>query len=70
MNSMGATLGDVMFEVRCLWLQAAAYFGTACLVYGAQVRLTRRHAEERLAVLRKKREVRQLMKGKTKKSEA
>ena len=49
MNSMGATLGDVMFEVRCLWLQAAAYFGTACLVYGAQVRLTRRHAEERLA---------------------
>ena len=70
MNSMGATLGDVMLEVRCLWLQAAAYFGTACLVYGAQVRLTRRHAEERLAVLRKKREVRQLMKGKTKKSEA
>ena len=70
MNSMGATLGDVMFEVRCLWLQAAAYFGTACLVYGAQVRLTRSHAEERLAVLRKKREVRQLMKGKTKKSEA
>ena len=70
MNSMGATLGDVMFEIRCLWLQAAAYFGTACLVYGAQVRLTRRHAEERLAVLRKKREVRQLMKGKTKKSEA
>ena len=70
MNSMGATLGDVMFEVRCLWLQAAAYFGTACLVYGAQVRLTRRHAEERLAVLRKKREVRQLMKSKTKKSEA
>ena len=70
MNSMGATLGDVVFEIRCLWLQAAFYFGTACLVYGAQVRLTRRHAEERLAVLRKKREVRQLMKGKTKKSEA
>ena len=70
MNSMGATLGDVMFEIRCLWLQAAFYFGTACLVYGAQVRLTRRHAEERLAVLRKKREVRQLMKSKTKKSEA
>ena len=70
MNSMGAMLGDVMFEIRCLWLQAAFYFGTACLVYGAQVRLTRSHAEERLAVLRKKREVRQLMKGKTKKSEA
>ncbi len=70
MNSMGATFGDVMFEIRCLWLQAAFYFGTACLVYGAQVRLTRSHAEERLAVLRKKREVRQLMKGKTKKSEA
>ena len=70
LNSMGGTLGDVLPEIRYMWIQAAAYFGTACLVYGAQVRLTRRHAEERLAVLRKKREVRQQMKGKVKKSGA
>lgn len=67
---MGGTLGDVLPEIRYMWIQAAAYFGTACLVYGAQVRLTRRHVEERLAVLRKKREVRQQMKGKVKKSGA
>ena len=67
---MGGVLSDVVPEIRCLWIQAAAYFGTACLVYGFQVRLSRRHAQERLEVLRKKREVRLQMKGKTKKSEA
>ena len=70
MNTMGGVLSDVVPEIRCLWIQAAAYFGTACLVYGFQVRLSRRHAQERLEVLRKKREVRLQMKGKTKKSEA
>ena len=58
MNTMGGTLGDVVPEIRCLWIQAAAYFGTACLVYGFQIRLTRQHAQARLAHLRKKREVR------------
>jgi ABC-2 type transport system permease protein len=48
-------------------MQAAAYFGTACLVYGFQVRLTRRHAQERLAMLRKKREIRLQLKKKTEK---
>ena len=58
MNSMGASLSDVMFEIRCMWLQVGFYFATACLVYGFQVRLTKRHAQERLAHLRKKRELR------------
>ena len=67
MNTMGGVLSDVVTEIRCLWIQAATYFGTACLVYGFQVRLTRRHAQERLAMLRKKREIRLQLKKKTEK---
>ena len=44
MNTMGATLGDVTTELRALWVQAAFYFGMACLVYGHQLRESRRHA--------------------------
>lgn len=43
MSTMGASFGDVVNEVRCLWIQSAAYFGVACLVYGHQLRLSRRH---------------------------
>lgn len=64
MNTMGGVLSDVVSEIRCLWIQAAAYFGFACIVYGVQMRLTRRHAQERLEVLRKKREIRLQLKGK------
>jgi len=63
LNSMGGTLADVSTEMRCLWIQVAAYFGTACLVYGHQLRTTRQHAYERLCYLRKKREVRRMMKS-------
>ena len=63
MNTMGGVLSDVVPEIRYLWIQAAAYFGTACLVYGVELRLSRRHAEERLAHLRKKREIRLQLKG-------
>ena len=58
LNSMGGSIGDVSFELRCLWIQAAAYFGAACLVYGHQLRVSRRQAQERLDYLRKKKEVR------------
>ncbi|WP_033148572.1 MULTISPECIES: ABC transporter permease [unclassified Prevotella] len=44
LNTMGASVGDVATELRCLWIQSAAYFGTACLVYGHQLRESRRHA--------------------------
>ncbi|MBQ9649387.1 MAG: ABC transporter permease [Prevotella sp.] len=64
MNTLGAVLGDVTLELRCLWIQAAAYFGLACLVYGHQLRVTRRHADERLAHLRKKHEIRLQLKAK------
>jgi ABC-2 type transport system permease protein len=62
MNTMGGTLADVSSEVRCLWIQMAAYLGAACLVYGHQLRISRRHAQERLDYLRKKREVRLALK--------
>ena len=63
MNTMGGTLSDVLPEIRYLWIHAAAYFGTACLVYGHQLRVSRRHVQERLEYLRKKREVRQRLKA-------
>ena len=62
MSTMGASFGDVSPEVRYLWIQSAAYFGAACLVYGHQVRISRRHAHDRLEHLRKKKKVRELMK--------
>ena len=62
LNSMGASIGDVSLELRCLWIQVAAYLGTASLVYGHQLRVSQRHAQERLDYLRKKREVRLALK--------
>ena len=69
MNTMGGVLSDVVPEIRCLWIQAAAYFGFACIVYGVEKRRTYRHAKERLGVLRKKREIRLQLKEKTKNAE-
>ena len=64
MNTMGGVLSDVVPEIRYLWIQAAAYFGTACIVYGTELRRARRHTQERLDHLRKKREIRLQMKAK------
>ncbi|MBQ9669294.1 MAG: ABC transporter permease [Prevotella sp.] len=47
-NEMGATLSDVLPELRFLWLQTAVYFAAACLVYRYQIYLSRRVATERL----------------------
>ena len=60
-NTMGATLGDVAFECRALWIQAAVYFIMACAVYRHQIILSRRHAHERLDHIRRKRELRRLL---------
>ena len=62
MNTLGGTLSDVLLEVRCLWIHVAVYFGATCLVYGHQLRLSRKHARERLIYLRRKREIRQQLK--------
>ncbi len=55
MNSMGATLADVITEYRILWIQVAVYFTLACAVYRFQIYESRKHAKERLEFLRQKR---------------
>lgn len=54
-NSMEATLNEVAFEYRALWLQAGFYFITACLVYRRQIILSRRHMIEAYKKMRQKR---------------
>ncbi|MBR1687725.1 MAG: ABC transporter permease [Prevotella sp.] len=58
MNSMGATLHDVVVEYRALWVQAAVYFFLACAVYRYQIIQSRRHALERLEYLKHRRAAR------------
>ena len=64
LNSMGGTFGDVIFEVRALWALVVFYLILAYIVYSFEMSQTRQHAQERLAHLRKKREIRLLMKAK------
>jgi len=52
--------------VRCLWALMVFYLFMAYLVYGFEMRLSRRHAKERMDVLQKKRQVRSVLKDKTK----
>lgn len=42
-NSMGATLQEVAFEYRALWIQAGVYFMTTCLVYRWQILRSKKH---------------------------
>ena len=44
-NSMGASIGQILPEIRILWIQAAAYLGLACLVYRYQFHLAKKYAE-------------------------
>jgi ABC-2 type transport system permease protein len=46
LNSMGGSIGDVLFEYHALWLHVLVYFVVACLVYRHHVNFARRHAEE------------------------
>ncbi len=46
-NNMGATLNEVSFEYKALWLQAGIYFITTCLVYRWQIMMSRRHVIEK-----------------------
>ena len=46
LNSMGGSIGDVLFEYHALWLHVLIYFIVACLVYRHHVNFARRHAEE------------------------
>lgn len=53
-NSMGATLNQVLPEFRALWIQTGVYFLTTCIVYRRQIMLSRSHAMERLKEFRRK----------------
>ena len=53
-NSMGATLDQVLPEFRALWIQTGVYFLTTCIVYRRQIMLSRSHAMERLKEFRHK----------------
>ena len=58
MNSMGATISDVMNEYRILWIHAGVYFILALVVYRYQILRARRYAKERLQFLKHNREAR------------
>lgn len=60
-NTMGAMLPEVRVEYIALWFQAAVYFILACVVYRYQIVLSKLHVTERLERLRRKREVRRLL---------
>lgn len=45
-NSMGATLNEVGFEYKALWIQAGIYFITTCLVYRYQIIKSRKRIVE------------------------
>ena len=52
-NSMGATLSDVLPEFRALWMHTGIYFITTCIVYRRQIQISHRHVEEKLKKARK-----------------
>lgn len=53
-NSMGATLGDVINEYRALWVQAGFYFCTTFWIYRHQLIINKRHISERWKNLKAK----------------
>ena len=53
-NTMGATLREVLPEYRALWLQTGIYFITTCLVYRYQIQISRLHILKRLYSYRQK----------------
>lgn len=47
-NTMGASLGEISYEYLMLWLQAAFYFITTCLVYYYQILISRGYTDKRI----------------------
>lgn len=62
-SSMGATLDDVSYEYMWLWIQVVVYFFAACAVYHYQVVQTRRHAIEKMTVIKSKAEKHKALKS-------
>ncbi|NDV57911.1 ABC transporter permease [Bacteroides sp. 519] len=53
-NNMGATLNEVGFEYKALWLQAGVYFISTCVVYRHQILMSRKHIVQRYKELKEK----------------
>lgn len=51
-NNMGATLSEVAFEYKALWIQAGFYFLTTCFVYRWQIIRSRKHVIDRYKELK------------------
>ena len=59
LNSLGASMADVATEYRALWIQAAVYCVTTCLVYRFQLRNAYKHANDHLSAIQAKLRARQ-----------
>lgn len=59
-NNMGATLDEVSFEYKALWLQAGFYFLTTCWVYRWQILTSRKHVIKKYKELKSMREDQQV----------
>ena len=43
LSSMGASLNEVAFEYKALWIQTGVYFTSTCFVYRHQILIARKH---------------------------
>lgn len=55
-NSMGATLYEVLTEYHALWLQTGFYFITTCLVYRWQILTSIKHVHEKYMEMKARRQ--------------
>ena len=53
-NNIGATLSEIAFEYKALWLQSGIYFITTCLVYRWQIIRSRKHIIEKYSEMKKR----------------
>ncbi len=52
-NSMGATLNDIITEYRALWIQVAVYFLIDCFVYYKQIQMSKKMHISRVEEIRR-----------------
>ena len=53
-SSMGGTISDIRPEVTALWIQTVVYLFLTCVVYRFQINQTRKHAYEKMEILKNK----------------
>lgn len=53
-NNMGATLSEIPFEYKALWIQTGFYFLTTCWVYRWQIIKSRKHVIDKYKEMKNK----------------